>query len=159
MMHPMNADRPPSHEDLDRVEGVIARWAATQEAENPAVVAAERGEPGQRRWYLRLRGESRDVFTVWLTVRQRTLRHETYFMPPPATNAQRLYGHLLVRNHALRSMRFSIGDEDAVFVVGEIAVDGVDEASLDQMLGGVYEVVEQNFTAAMRIGYEGSFRS
>ena len=43
--------------------------------------------------------------------------------------------------------------------MGEIAVDGVDEASLDRMLGGVYDVVEQNFTAAMRIGYEGTFRS
>lgn len=152
-------DRPPPPAELDRVAAVIDAWAQAQAVENPAVVSVERGEPTGRRWYVRLRGESRDVFAVWLTLRQRTLRYETYFMPAPITNAEQLYAMLLRRNHALRALRFSIGEEDAVFVAGETDVGRVTDAELDRILGSVYATVESDFVAAMRIGFEGRFRA
>lgn len=152
-------DRPPSPSELDRVAGVVDAWADDQAAENPAVMSVERGEPVGRRWYVRLRGDNRDVFAVWFTLRQRTLRYETYFMPAPITNAAELYALLLRRNHGLRALRFSIGEEDAVFVAGETDVSRVSEQELDRILGSVYATVEANFVAAMRIGYEGKFRA
>ena len=83
------------------------------------VAAVERdAEPGERRWFVRLRGEEKDVFTVWFHLRQRTLHFETYVMPAPEENAEQFYEHLLRRNLKLNGMAFAIGDEDAVFLVG-----------------------------------------
>ena len=58
-----------------------------------ALVAVDRqqgGDPvtGAPRWYLRLKGDEKEFVTVWLTLRQRTLHHETQFMPAPETNIE-----------------------------------------------------------------------
>ena len=76
-------------------ERVIDAWLAGELADNPTVAAVDRGEPGQRRWYVRLRGEQKDTFTIWFTLRQRTLHYETYVMPAPEENEERFYEHLL----------------------------------------------------------------
>ena len=69
---------------------------------------------------MRLRGEDKDLTTVWLTLGQRTLRYETYVMPAPEENAAELYEHLLRRNERLVGAHFAIGVEDAVFLRGEL---------------------------------------
>ena len=67
--------------------------AATANAEiNHAI---DRGAAGERRWYVRLRGEQKDTFTVWFTLRQRTLHYETYVMPAPEENHGHPLGGLL----------------------------------------------------------------
>lgn len=149
---------PPGPSELEGIEAAITRWAQEQVRANPAVVSVERGEPDERRWYVRLHGENKDVFSVWFTLRQRTLRYETYLMPAPRTNAERLYAHLLRRNDRMRGVRFAIGDEEAVYLVGEIDVDRIADETLDRVLGTVYAATEDNFVAAMRIGFEGLFR-
>ena len=58
--------------------------------------------------------------------RQRTLHYETYVMPAPEENQGALYEHLLRRNRKLYGAAFAIGDEDAVFLVGQLAVAAVD---------------------------------
>jgi hypothetical protein len=122
------------------------------------VAAVDRGEPGERRWYVRMLGEEKDVTTVWLTVGQRTLRYETYVMPAPEENAGELYEHLLRRNEKLVGCHFSIGVEDAVFLRGELPVAALDEPELDRILGTLYATVEQCFRPAMRIGFASRFR-
>ena len=80
----------------------------------------------QRRWYVRMRGEEKDITTVWLTLGQRTLRYETYVMPAPEENQAELYEHLLRRNDKLVGAHFSIGLEDAVFLRGELPLGAPD---------------------------------
>ena len=89
---------------------------AGRPAENPMVAAVDRGEPGERRWYVRVRGEQKDTFTIWFTLGQRTLHYETYVMPAPEENHAAFYEHLLVRNLGLRGWSFAIGEEAAVFL-------------------------------------------
>ena len=78
------------------------------------------GDPvtGAPRWYLRLRGEEKEFVTVWLTLRQRTLRHEAQFMPAPETNVEATWEYLLTRNADLIGLAFALGAEDAVYLVG-----------------------------------------
>src|SRR3546814_20451064 len=76
-------------------------------------------ESGERRWFVRVRGEEKDVFTIWFHLRQRTLHYETYVMPAPEENAGALYEHLLRRNLKLYGAAFAIGEEDAVFLTGQ----------------------------------------
>lgn len=67
-----------------------------------------------------MRGEEKEFTTVWLTLGQRTLRYETYVMPAPEENAEALYENVLRRNTKLVGAHFAIGDEDAVFLRGEL---------------------------------------
>lgn len=144
---------------LDALDARIEAWLAEQLAENPAVAAVERDlESGERRWFVRLHGEQKDVFTVWFHLRQRTLHYETYLMPAPEENHAELYEHLLRRNLKLHGAALAIGDEDAVFLVGQLANEHVDDDELDRILGSMYEFVERCFRPAMRIGYASKFK-
>jgi hypothetical protein len=152
-------DLPPaSPEELDALEALVEAWLAEQLADNPTVQAVERDtETGERRWFVRLTGEEKSVFSVWFHLRQRTLHFETYVMPAPEENAAQLYEHLLRRNLRLHGMAFAIGEEDAVFLVGQLPVRWVTVAELDRVLGSVYAYVEQCFRPAMRIGFASRF--
>ena len=125
--------------------------------------AVERGEPGERRWYVRVLGEQKDTFTFWFTLGQRTLRHETYVMPAPEENHAEFYRHLLVRNLAMRGWCFAIGEESAVFLTGAVGVESLaDEAALagalDRVLGSGWAYVEQCFRPALRLGFASKFQ-
>jgi hypothetical protein len=144
--------------DLDALETSIDGWLDGALATNPVIAAVDRGEPGERRWYVRMRGEEKDFTTVWLTMGQRTLRYETYVMPAPEENAAELYESLLRRNERLVGAHFSIGAEDAVFLRGELPLAVVDEPELDRILGTLYATVEHVFRPLLRVGFASRFR-
>lgn len=139
--------------ELDDLEDRVDAWAARQLADNDAVVAVDRGEPGQRRWYVRLRGEERETLAVWFTVQQRTLAYETYVMPAPEEGHAELYEYLLRRNRSLYGASFAIGAEDAVYIVGQFPAGAVTDEELDRILGSLYAWTERHFRAALRIGF------
>jgi hypothetical protein len=143
---------------LDELEGAIDGWLGAMLAHHDAVVAVDRGEPGERRWHVRLRGESKDFTTVWLTLGQRALHVETYVMPAPEENEAALFAHLLLRNRSARGLWLCLGEEDAVYLVGQLPISLVDEANLDRVLGSAYTAVEQWFRPAMAIGYASRFK-
>ena len=134
----MSSGAPSSPYELDRLEHLVDGWLADQLAGNPAVAAVERDlESGERRWFVRLHGEQKDVFSVWFQLRQRTLHVETYLMPAPEENAGRLYEHLLRRNARIEPFAFSIGAEDGLFISTAISNTTVDEGELDRLLGAI----------------------
>ena len=150
-------DRAASSDELDEIGALIDSWASAQLAENPAVQAVERGAAGESRWFVRLSGEEKGTFTIWLTLRQRSLFFETYVMPGPEENREALFEFLLSCNARLHGMAFSIGDEDAVFLIGHVPVDAVDGDELDRIAGSTYAYVERFFRPAMRIGFRSRF--
>src|SRR5262245_9464120 len=120
---------------------------------NPVVARVRRDEDTPRRWFVRMRGEAKEITTVWLSLGQRTLRYETYVMPAPEENQAQLYEQLLRRNERLVGAHFSIGVEDAVFLRGELPLAVLDEGELDRVIGSLYAYVEQTFSSAIRIGF------
>lgn len=147
-----------SPEELDALEARIDAWLATQLEENPVVAAVDRDETSdERRWFVRLRGEQKDTFTIWFSLRQRTLHYETYVMPAPEENHTAFFEHLLHRNLKLYGAAFAIGDEDAVFLVGQLDNRAVTDDELDRVLGSLYAWVEQFFRPALRIGFASRF--
>lgn len=146
-----------SPEELDALESAVDGWLQAMLAEHESLVAVDRAEPGERRWYVRMAGETKDFTTVWLTLGQRALHIETYLMPAPEENEAELYAHLLLRNREARGLWLCIGDEDAVYLVGQLPIALVDEANLDRVLGSAYSAVEQWFRPALRIGFASRF--
>ena len=149
---------PSSPEDLQILDHRISDWLAEQLRNNPLVVAVERDhESGERRWFVRVTREAKDVFTVWFHLRQRTLHYETYVMPGPEENHALFFEHLLRRNRRLYGAAFCIGAEDAIFLLGQLDNRSVTTEELDRVLGSVYAWVEQYFRPALRIGFASRF--
>jgi hypothetical protein len=139
------------------LERHLDEWLEALAARDPAISAVGRDRDSPRRWFVRMRGEAKEVTTVWLTLGQRTLRYETYVMPAPEENQAELYEQLLRRNERLVGAHFSIGVEDAVFLRGELPLPALTEDELDRVVGSLFAFVEQCFPAAIRIGFASRF--
>jgi len=149
---------PSSPEQIEALDARIDAWLAEQLRDNLVVVAVERDlESGERRWFVRVTGEAKDVFTIWFHLRQRTLHYETYVMPAPEENHAAFYEHLLRRNRKLYGAAFCIGDEEAVFLMGQLDNEAITDDELDRVLGSLYEWVERFFQPALRIGFASRF--
>ena len=144
---------PVDAEELDRRAEAIDAWLEEMRADNPLIVAVDRDTTGERRWFVRMRGEERDHSTVWLHLRQRTLHHETYVLPAPVDDPGAFYEHLLRRNTGLHGVAFAIGEEDAVYLVGEVPAAGLVRDDLDELLGLHHDAVERCFRPALRLGF------
>lgn len=138
-----------------RATYAVDQWLSQLEQNEPAVLAIEKN--GNRR-FVRLQGEEKSVFTVWLLIGQHTLHHETFMMPAPIENHAEFYAHLLRRNHSLRGVAFTIGAEDAIFLEGRTPLEGLDFEVLDEVIGTHFEAVERYYRPAMRIGWRSLFR-
>jgi hypothetical protein len=146
-----------SAEELAVLERRIDEWIGELDAAYDHIVAVDRSDDGSVRWFVRMRGEEKEFTTVWLTLGQRTLRYETYVMPAPEENERELYENLLRRNERLVGAHFSIGEEDAVFLRGELATRSVHKVDVDRILGTVYATVERTFKPLLKIGYASRF--
>ena len=155
---PMTEAPPVSSDELAILERRIDSWLATAAEANPAIAAVERGPSDSRRWYVRICGEEKEVWTIWFTLGQRTLHYETYLVPAPEENHAQLFEHLLRRNRRLTGLKLEIGPEDAVFLSGSTPVSQVTAGALDGILGSIYAATELIFRPAMRIGYASKFR-
>ena len=143
--------------ELANLERHIDEWLGQISRSNQTIKAIDRGDGDEIRWYVRMHGEEKEFTTVWLTLGQRTLRYETYVMPAPKENAEQLYESLLRRNEKLVGARFSIGEEDAVFLRGEVFLSSITEVELDRIIGTLYATVEQCFKPLLRIGFSSNF--
>ena len=139
------------------IERQIDAWLAGFAATNPAIVAIDRGDGDELRWYVRMHGDEKEFITVWLTLGQRTLRYEAYVMPAPEENAAMLYENLLRRNERLVGVHFAIGIEDAVFLRGDLALVALSEHELDRIIGSLYATTEQCYQGLLRIGFASRF--
>jgi hypothetical protein len=154
------ADEILSPDELARVEALIDGWLREQLEENPIVAAVDKEREAlssERLWRVRLTGEQKDVFAVWYRLRQRTLHVETYFMPAPEENRAELYEQLLRRNERFNGLAFCVGEEDAIFLAGQLPLRCLDRGELDRLLGSIYVYVEQCFRPAIRVGFASKF--
>jgi hypothetical protein len=142
--------------ELARLRSVIEGWAESALAENPLLAAVDR-DPEMDRWYVRMVGEEKAIITVWLTLRERTLHFETYFMPAPEEHRAECFELVLRANPRLFAWRFAIGAEDAVYLLGQLPVGAVDVDEIDRVVGSGYAYSEQYFRPAMRLGYASRF--
>jgi hypothetical protein len=148
---------PASPEELAEFATLIDDWVAREAAGNALLTSVEY-VPDERRWLVRLKGDEKSVVTVWLTLGQRTLHYETYFMPAPEENIEACWEYLLRVNQRLFAMRFAIGPEDAVYLMGQMPLSAVDADELDRLVGSAYSYSEDYFRPAMSIGFASRFR-
>ena len=142
--------------DLDererRAHALIAEHLEQHVAHEPYIQTVEY-DPEIPRWYVRFGCEGRDATTIYFDLHQRTLRYEVYFLPDPPESNVELYRFLLQRNHGMYGARFSIGPDGDLYLVGRVALEHLDEAELDRIIGVLYELVETWFQPVVRIAF------
>ncbi len=150
---------PERHDDTDlaRFASLIDAWAANALDELEALDDVQ-DDPIERLWYLRMHGDDKKVITVWLRLRERTLHHETYFLPHPEENQAEVMAYLLRANARLYGMAFCIGDEDALYLRGQTPLDHLDETELDRILGSCWEWSERYFLTALHLAFASKFK-
>ena len=145
-------------DELAEVEKAIDAFLAAQLEGNPVIDAVDKGVDGPRSWFVRVRGEEKDVYTIRFHLDQRTLSYETFLMPAPEENHTEFYAHLLGRNRRLYGAAFAIGEEGAIFLQGQVDNRAVlIDDELDRILGSIYHWVETCFRPALRIGFASKF--
>ncbi|MGZ0228343.1 MAG: YbjN domain-containing protein, partial [Acidimicrobiales bacterium] len=105
-------------------------------------------------WILRVAGEVKQAFAIWVRVDQRSLFYETNLVPAPPKEREAIFELLLRRNHTMRGAAFEIAAEGAIYVAGHIPLTQVNAETLDAMVGALYQYTEENFAAVLRLGFQ-----
>jgi hypothetical protein len=144
-----------------RLNEVINEWA-TQWREGGMLGEVEHQDAadtkGHFHWLIRLHGEEKDVITLWLSLRQRTVHVETELMPAPEENLELLYRFMLVKNADLKGVHLAIGPEDGIYLMTEIPVGDLSIQRLDELVGATMTYVDEIFPTAMTMGYGSLYR-
>jgi hypothetical protein len=149
-------------EERDAVVALVDAWSGRELAAEGPLVAVERQDVTDRtashRWLLRFEGEEKDFITLWLTFHQRTLHFETQVMPWPEANQLEVLTYLMRRNAHLIQMSFSLGPEDAIYLVGRVPASLIDEDELDRIAGCSIMYVDDHFPTAMTMAFPDLYR-
>jgi hypothetical protein len=113
---------------------------------------------GHFHWLIRLKGDEKDVITLWLSLRQRTVHVETEVTPAPEENREELYRYLLVKNAELRELHLAIGPENGIYLMAQIPILEVTKERLDEVVGATLTYVEEIYPTAMTMGLASIYR-
>jgi Putative bacterial sensory transduction regulator len=144
-----------------RLDATLREWSVQWHASSFVGEIEHQELPDDRghfHWLIRLKGEERDVITLWLSLRQRTVFVETEVMPAPEERKEELYKYLLVKNHELRELHLALGPEDGIYLVAQIPVNELTSERLDEVVGATLTYVDEIFPTAMTMGYGSVYR-
>lgn len=143
-----------------RLDDVVSAWATQWQAS--ALLGVEHqpqaDDRGHFHWLIRLKGEEKDVITLWLSLRQRTVHVETEVTSAPEEGRETLYRYLLVKNAELRELHLAIGPEDGIYLMAQIPILEVTVERLDEVVGATLTYVEEIYPTAMSMGLPSLYR-
>jgi len=147
-------------ESATRLDATLRSWA--QQWTASALLGIEHqaspDDRGHHHWLIRLKGEEKDVITLWLSLRQRTVHAETEVVPAPEANFEAFYKFLLVKNAELRELHLAIGPEEGVYLQCQIPTNEVTIERLDELVGATLHYVDEIYPTAMTMGLPSLYR-
>ncbi len=143
-----------------RLNDTVATWAAQWSASSLLGVEHQElpDDRGHFHWLIRLKGDEKDVITLWLSLRQRTVHVETEVTPAPEENRERLYRYLLTKNAELRELHLAVGPEDGIYLMAQIPMGELTVERLDEVVGATLTYVEEIYPTAMTMGLASLYR-
>ena len=143
-----------------QLDETVSSWAKQWQAS--ALLGVEHqpspDDRGHFHWLIRLKGDEKDVITLWLSLRQRTVHVETEVTPAPEENRETLYRYLLVKNAEIRELHLAIGPEDGIYLMTQIPIGEVTVERLDEVVGATLTYVEEIYPTAMTMGLSSFYR-
>jgi putative sensory transduction regulator len=93
---------------------------------------------------------------TWLVVGAHSLHLEAFFCRQPDENHARFYRFLLERNGRTFGVHFALDPVGDVYLVGRLPLRTVTGDEIDRLLGCVLTYADDNFNAALEIGFASS---
>jgi Putative bacterial sensory transduction regulator len=148
-------------ESASRLDATLQSWA--EHWVGGALIGRIEHQPladdkGHFHWLIRLKGEEKDVITLWLSLRQRTVFAETELMPAPEVKREELYRYLLVKNHELRELHLAIGPEEGIYLVAQVPINELTAERMDELVGATVTYVDELYPTAMTMGLPSLYR-
>ncbi len=109
-------------------------------------------------FYLRFQGSPKDVIGIKIEIMERTIRLDSYLMPFPESNAGLLFEYMLRVQSRVEPLRFEVGVEDAIYLVGSVATANFDETDVSEVIASILTYVDDLFPKMMSIGFEGQYK-
>ncbi len=95
---------------------------------------------------------------TWLVAGMHSLHVEAFFCRQPDENHARFYRFLLERGARMYGVHFALDPLGDVYLVGRLPLGSVTAAEVDRLLGCVLSYSDENFDAALEIGFASSIR-
>lgn len=130
------------------LEAVTTAWV--DDPDSDVVWAGEY----EGRWGIRLAQRSRDFTTIWFAIGERTLSVEAYLLPEPPHRREEVYRMCLQRNASSWPVTISLDRRGDLYIRGRHRLSDVSTATIDGLVGAVYELVELTFKPLVRIGFQ-----
>ena len=130
--------------------------AAIESALAELGLTAECPQPGS--YLVRLEGQRKLVTMTWLIAGTHSLHVEAFFCRRPDENHARFYRFLLERNGRMYGVHFAVDAQGDVYLTGRQPLASVSTDEIDRVLGCVLSYSDDNFNAALAIGFENSIR-
>src|SRR5260370_32774033 len=152
----MREEHVPDHES-QRLTAAQAKAAAGMEsALAESGLVPESPQPGS--YLVRLEGQRKLVTMTWLIAGTHSLHVEAFFCRKPDENHARFYRFLLERNGRMYGVHFAVDPKGDVYLTGRQPLASVSSEEIDRLLGCVLSYSDDNFNAALAIGFESSIR-
>jgi hypothetical protein len=87
-----------------------------------------------------------------------SLHVEAFFCRQPDENHARFYRFLLERNGRMYGVHFAVDPQGDVYLVGRLPLGSATADEIDRLLGCVLTYSDENFNAALAIGFASSIR-
>ena len=116
----------------------------------------ENPRPGA--YLVRLEGQHKLATLTWLVAGAHSLGVEAFFCRQPDENHEAFYRFLLERNGRMFGVHFSIDQVGDVYLTGHLPLTAVTTDDIDRLLGCVLSYSDENFDAALKIGFGSAIR-
>jgi hypothetical protein len=142
-----------------------AEDTASAEDTAPAAIEAALREldlpfenPGPGAYLVKLAGQHKLATMTWLIAGRHSLHVEAFFCRRPDENHDRFYRFLLERNGRTYGVHFAVDQVGDVYLVGRLPLAAVAAEEIDRILGCVLSYADDNFDAALELGFASAIR-
>ena len=143
----------------------LAGWGAGVSEDPAGVIEAalrslelgfEQPRPGA--FLVKLEGQHKLATMTWLVVGEHSLGVEAFFCRQPDENHEAFYRFLLERNGRMYGVHFTLDQTGDVYLTGRLPLSSVSADDIDRLLGCVLSYSDENFDAALELGFGSAIR-
>ena len=116
----------------------------------------EQPRPGA--FLVKLEGQHKLATMTWLVVGEHSLGVEAFFCRRPDENHEAFYRFLLERNGRMYGVHFTLDQTGDVYLTGRLPLSSVSADDIDRLLGCVLSYSDENFDAALELGFGSAIR-
>lgn len=115
-------------------------------------------QPSEGSYVVKLEGRHKLATLTWLVVGDHSLLVEAFFLRAPDENHEKFYRFLLEKNARMYGVHFALDALGDVYLVGRVPLAAVTPDEIDRLLGCVLSYSDENFDAALVLGFGSSIK-